>query len=69
VFVEKAPSAGLWVGQTDEKEMGFRYEDADRALAVILGENTEKIDPVLLEKVKKVVDTQAFKLKVPYFIK
>jgi len=25
-IIEKAPSAGLWIGQTDESEMGFTYE-------------------------------------------
>jgi NAD+ synthase len=25
-IIEKAPSAGLWMGQTDEAEMGFTYE-------------------------------------------
>jgi len=28
----KAPSAGLWPGQTDEGELGFRYAEADQIL-------------------------------------
>ncbi|HCC84761.1 MAG TPA: NAD(+) synthase [Candidatus Pacebacteria bacterium] len=32
-FLEKAPSAGLWQGQTDEAELGFSYEQADQVLA------------------------------------
>lgn len=28
--IEKAPSAGLWEGQTDEQEMGLTYADLDR---------------------------------------
>lgn len=31
--VERAPSAGLWAGQTDEGEMGLRYVQIDRFLA------------------------------------
>ncbi|MDA5109391.1 NAD(+) synthase [Brevibacillus thermoruber] len=31
-ILTKAPSADLWEGQTDEKEMGFSYEDLDRLL-------------------------------------
>jgi NAD+ synthase len=31
--IEKAPTAGLWVGQTDEAEMGFSYEALERYLA------------------------------------
>ncbi len=30
--VEKAPSADLWEGQTDEGELGFTYDEADRVL-------------------------------------
>jgi len=32
VIIDKPPSAGLWVGQTDESEMGFSYEALDRYL-------------------------------------
>jgi len=31
-IIAKPPSAGLWEGQTDEKEMGIRYEDLDSIL-------------------------------------
>jgi len=31
-IIDKAPSAGLWLGQTDESEMGFTYEALDRYL-------------------------------------
>ena len=31
-IVNKAPSAGLWVGQTDEDELGFKYAQADAYL-------------------------------------
>ncbi len=30
--IERAPTAGLWPGQTDEAEMGFSYEQLDRYL-------------------------------------
>ena len=31
--IDKAPSAGLWEGQTDESEIGLTYEQLDRILA------------------------------------
>ena len=31
-IIEKAPSAGLWPGQTDESELGFSYDTLDRYL-------------------------------------
>ena len=35
-IIDKAPSADLWLGQTDEKELGFMYEDVDRLLYLIV---------------------------------
>ncbi len=32
VIIDKAPSAGLWPGQTDEADMGFSYAELDRYL-------------------------------------
>jgi NAD+ synthase len=31
-ILDKAPSADLWAGQTDEGELGFTYDDADHLL-------------------------------------
>ena len=31
-IIKKAPTAGLWPGQTDEDELGMTYEDIDRIL-------------------------------------
>jgi len=31
-IIDKAPSAGLWEGQTDEDELGMTYENLDRQL-------------------------------------
>ncbi|MGH7474803.1 MAG: NAD(+) synthase [Longimicrobiales bacterium] len=30
--IQRPPSAGLWAGQTDEEELGLRYDDIDRYL-------------------------------------
>ncbi len=35
-IIKKVPSAGLWQDQTDEGEIGFCYEDIDRALQDII---------------------------------
>ena len=34
-IMRKAPSAGLWAGQTDESEIGIRYADIDASLAAL----------------------------------
>ncbi len=35
-IVNKAPSADLWAGQTDEQELGFTYEQADQLLFLLV---------------------------------
>lgn len=36
VIVDKAPSADLWAGQTDESELGFTYEEVDKLLYLLV---------------------------------
>lgn len=36
VIIDKPPSADLWEGQTDEQELGFTYEEADRLLYLLV---------------------------------
>lgn len=36
--IDKAPSADLFAGQTDEGELGFTYEEADRLLYLLVDE-------------------------------
>jgi NAD+ synthase len=36
VIIGKAPSADLWIGQTDEDELGFTYEEVDKLLFLIV---------------------------------
>jgi NAD+ synthase len=38
VIIDKAPSADLWQGQTDEGELGFTYEQVDRLLYLLVDE-------------------------------
>lgn len=35
-ILDKAPSADLWVGQTDEGELGFTYDQADQILYLLI---------------------------------
>lgn len=36
VIIDKPPSADLWVGQTDEDELGFTYEEVDKLLYLLV---------------------------------
>ncbi len=72
-IINKAPSAGLWDGQTDEKELGFSYEVADQVLTELIDKNMPSAEIRLpgitteqIELVCKRVKQQAFKRAVPY---
>lgn len=41
--IDKAPSADLWPGQTDEGELGIAYEAADRALHALVEEGERSL--------------------------
>jgi NAD+ synthase len=40
-LVNRVPTAGLWPGQTDEGELGFTYDEADRFFVWILEKHLE----------------------------
>ena len=47
-IIDKPPSADLWVGQTDEAELGFTYDQADAALFLLVDERY-RVDEVVAE--------------------
>lgn len=47
-IITKAPSAGLWIGQTDEEELGISYVVVDKLLQFLLeGKSTGSIHNIL----------------------
>jgi NAD+ synthase len=47
-IITKPPTAGLWVGQTDEEELGISYVVVDKMLEMLLdGKNPEYIQDIL----------------------
>ncbi|MFN8374082.1 MAG: NAD+ synthase [Anaerolineae bacterium] len=46
--ISKPPSADLWVGQTDEGELGFTYEEVDQALYLLV-DDRYTVDEVVAE--------------------
>ena len=46
VIIDKAPSADLWAGQTDEAELGFSYDDMDQVFYLLVEEGLTR-DAVL----------------------
>jgi NAD+ synthase len=69
---DKAPSAGLWDGQTDEGELGITYDNLDSILfAIEKGYTKEqiieelKIEASLVEKVEKMIKKSDHKRNMP----
>jgi NAD+ synthase len=68
----KPPTADLWEGQTDEGELGFTYEQADRIL-VGLKEDRKTVEEVAAEgfdeesvaRVQTMMHASAFKRQMP----
>jgi NAD+ synthase len=58
-IIAKPPSAGLWSGQTDEREMGITYQELDRYLTS--GEAGAEIK----KKVDAMVEGSAHKRSTP----
>jgi len=75
-IIEKKPTADLWVGQTDEDELGISYKEVDKLLYFMVDER--KTDEELIElgferglikKVKLMVQRNQFKRRPPIIAK
>jgi NAD+ synthase len=72
-IISKAPSAGLWVGQTDEEELGISYSLLDRILYELIDKkNTVEVTAQLLgvesrqvQSISEQVKRAAHKRRVP----
>jgi len=60
-IMAKAPSAGLWAGQTDEDEMGFSYADLERYLS----NGPDGVAPALAMRIERLVRATEHKRAVP----
>ncbi len=50
-IIEKTPSAGLWLGQTDEDDMGFTYGDLQKYLT----NGPDAVSPALAMRIERLV--------------
>ena len=65
-IITKPPSPGLWMGQTDEGEIGITYDIIDEILYRLdYGLNFNGLDMSVVEKVKKMIKLAEHKLKMP----
>jgi NAD+ synthase len=54
--IEKPPSADLWVGQTDEEELGLTYAEVDAILHYLIDHRYERLEIIELGFPEEVVD-------------
>ncbi len=73
---DKAPSADLWEGQTDEQELGFTYAEVDALLHLQVdrrltdGELAGRgFDPAFAERVRSMVARNQYKRRPPIIAK
>jgi NAD+ synthase len=60
-IVDKAPTAGLWAGQSDEDEMGFTYDDLERYLR----EGPQATAPAMSARIERLIRASDHKRALP----
>lgn len=75
-ILKKAPTAGLWEGQTDEGELGLTYKNVDRLLYQMVDKRrtadeviAEGFKKEMVERVIDLVKNSEFKRKLPPIVK
>jgi NAD+ synthase len=71
-ILNKAPSADLWEGQSDEEELGYSYKEMDEVLKLLVDEKKSKDDLIklgfhedLISRLEYKIKANAFKGKLP----
>lgn len=75
-IVSKPPTADLWVGQTDEGELGFTYRQVDEVLFQLVDERYSEAEliaggyePEFVHKVARLIAGSQFKRALPVIAK
>ncbi|WP_162909218.1 NAD+ synthase [Aggregatilinea lenta] len=70
--IDKAPSADLWAGQTDEEELGYTYDTADQLLYLLVDRRftvdevvAEGFDRTVVERIWRQVRLNHYKRTMP----
>ncbi len=76
LIVNKAPSADLWQGQTDEDELGMKYAEVDRLLHEMVDRRQRRegllragFEPELIDRVNSLMKGSQYKRKMPVIVK
>lgn len=75
-ILSKAPSGDLWVGQTDEEELGFSYEQVDRLLVYLVDRRWRAselvaagFDAAFVARVSEMIRRNHYKRRLPIIAK
>jgi len=75
-IIKKKPSADLWIGQTDEKELGFTYKEVDKLLFYLIDCHYSDKELIALgfkgdfiKRVKAIISKNQFKRVPPLIAK
>ena len=60
-IIDRTPTAGLWLGQTDEAEMGFSYADLEEYLSG----GPQAVSPALAMKIERLIRASEHKRQLP----
>ena len=73
---KKTPTADLWVGQTDEGELGFTYAEVDRLLVLLVDRQLPRDELIaagfaasFIDRVREMIRRNAFKSRPPVIAK
>jgi NAD+ synthase len=74
--IDKAPSADLWAGQTDEDQLGFTYRDVDRLLYYMIDRRRTDdellelgFDKIFISRVRSMIRVNQYKRRLPVIAK
>ncbi len=75
-ILKKTPTGDLWVGQTDEEELGFSYADVDRLLYLLVDRRWQSAEliaagftPDFVDRVTQRVRRNHYKRRLPIIAK
>ena len=75
-ILKKKPSGDLWVGQTDEGELGFSYADVDRLLVLMVDRRWRRVelieagfDAAFVDRVAGLIRRNHYKRRMPVIAK
>jgi NAD+ synthase len=75
-ILSKAPTGDLWIGQTDESELGFSYAEVDRLLVMMVDRRWRRAEllqagfaPEFVDRVATMIRRNHYKRRMPVIAK